>query len=422
MNGTSLRVRRLGNMVSRRFTIAGAALAISACAVIPAAPPVGSNQAQSSALATSGYRMFEALRDDAGSADNTFISPVSIQQALGLVHPGARGETAAQIERLLGLPAGAAFDTALRSQRLAVSGKAGKTEVKLANALWLGQQFGFDPAYLAAAKADYAATAERLDFAHAPKPAADRINGWAKDQTNGLISNVVDSSGLNDSTLAILTNAVFFEGSWATEFNTAAPQPFLFGDGQTRPFPLMSKTAAYAYAEADGWQAVRLPYISDNRFAMDVYLPLRRGATAKLSATTFQRLSAALDQAQPQEVAVTLPKFEISWKESLKDVLARLGMRDAFDDLKADLSGLVSPASRGPVISGVTHLTRLQVFETGTRAAAITSIDIMVTGTRINGPKIFTADQPFHLALRETRSGSVLFVGRIAQPELYQGK
>ena len=405
----------------RALTVS-AALALGACITVPASVVQTGDSAASGALVQSGYRMFEALRDDAGAGENTFISPLSIQQALGLVHPGARGESAAQIEKLLGLPAGAAFDAALESQRVAVVGKAGKTEVKLANALWLGQQFGFNPDYLTVTRNRYAATAERLDFAGAPKQSAARINGWAKDKTNGLISNVIDPSALSAQTLAILTNAVFFEGEWAAAFNTAAPQPFLFGDGQTRQFPLMSKSATYAYAEADGWQAVRLPYVSDNRFAMDVFLPLKRGATAKLPAATFRKLSGALDTAPPQAVEVTIPRFEISWKENLNDVLMRLGMRDAFSDLCADLSGMVTAGTKGPVISAVTHLTRLQVFETGTRAAAVTVVDIVVTGAPINRPKVFRADQPFHLALRETKSGSLLFVGRIAKPDPYSGK
>ena len=404
-----------------RSLAASAAFALGACATLsPEQPAIGDSK-HSAALNQSGYRMFEALRDDTSAGENTFISPLSIQQALGLVHPGARGETAAQIERLLGLPAGEGFEQALEDQRLAVIGKVGKTEVKLANALWLGQQFGFNSDYLAVTRTRYAATAERLDFAGAPKASADRINGWAKDKTNGLISNVIDPSGLGADTLAILTNAVFFEGEWATAFNKASPEPFLFGDGQTRQFPLMGKTAAYSYAEADGWQAVRLPYVSDNRFAMDVFLPLKRSATAKLPAATFQKLTTALGNAQPEAVAVMLPRFEIAWKQTLNDVLARLGMSDAFVEGRADLSGMVSPASRRPLISKVTHLTRLQVFETGTRAAAVTVVDIVVTGAPINRPKVIRADQPFHLALRETKSGNLLFVGRIAKPQIYSG-
>lgn len=405
----------------KRLPIALLALGLSACATVPPATSEGGAQSSAPALTQSGYAMFAALREDAGSSENTFISPVSIQQALGLVHAGARGETSAQIERLLGLPGGPAFDQALTAQRQAIVGKVGKTDVRLANALWLSKDYSFAPDFLAVTASHYAATAERLDFAGAKIAAADRINGWAKDKTKGLITQVVDPAGFDASTLAVLTNAVFFEGEWATAFNTASPQPFLFGDGTTRNFPQMTKTADYSYAEADGWQAVRLPYVSDDRFAMDVFLPLKRSAAAKLPAATFVRLSTALDQAAPQEVDVSLPRFEISWKESLNDVLARLGMRDAFVDGQADLSGMIAPPSRRPFISKVMHLTRLQVFETGTRAAAVTTVDIVVTGARINGPKIFRADQPFHLALRDVKGGNLIFVGRIAKPELYSG-
>ncbi len=380
-------------------------------------------------LAVSGYDLFEKVRAGRGAAENTFIAPLSVQQAMGLVHAGARGRTASEIEAALGLPAGEAADVALAAQRRAVIGDTGLVTVKLANALWLGQQFGFRPDYLEAARSQYDARAARLDFANAREAAARTINGWASDNTRGLIKSIVTPDNFDANTLAVLTNAVFFEGEWQTRFGNAVPESFLMGDGKELPFPLMGKTADFTYAEAGGWKAVRLPYkaskdgTANPRFVMDVFLPLKRQAGAMLSAAAFADLTARLDKAQPVTVKVTMPRFEIGWKDVLNDALRAQGIKAAFNDGQADFSGMINGTPGKLVISRVTHASRLQVFETGTRAAAVTAVEIVVTSAPYYPvpPKIFRVDQPFHLAIRDRTSGTVLFVGRIARPELYQG-
>ena len=404
-------------------TAASAAL-LAGCATTKSA--TGSSPgafAAAPALDSSGYALFEKIRGQAKVADNTFISPVSVQQALGLVHAGARGETALQIEKAWGLPAGAAADQALAAQRGAIVGKAGDSEVKLANALWLAKQFNFKSDYLKRTETDYAATAQRLDFAGQPKAAAATINSWANKSTNGLISEVADPSSFSAATVSVLSNAIFFEGKWAEKFDAAVPDPFLFGDGSEKPFPMMNKLDRVAYAEADGWKAVRLPYASDNRFAMDLFIPVKRQSGAMLSAATYRSLTAKLAAADPVPVRLAVPRFEIDWKQQINDALIALGIANAFDPQRADLLGIAEPAGGNLVISKVSHASKLQVFETGTRAAAVTTVDIVVTGGVVikPEPKVFRADQPFHLSIRELRSGTPLFLGRIASPKVYAG-
>lgn len=388
-----------------------------------------SSEPVQSALDRSGYRLFEVQRDQAGAEVNTFVSPLSIQQAMGLVHAGTRGATAGEIETAFGLPAGAAADAALSAQRAGVTDGTGAVTVNLANALWLSKDVTFQPDFLAAARETYAATAERLDFAGAPQGSADAINGWAARETKGLIRSVVSPDGFNDATVAVLTNAVFFEGQWATKFEQAYPQPFLFGDGHEAPFPLMSETAAWSYAEAAGWKAVRLPYKADAagvqtpRFVMDVFIPAKRQAGAMLGAGTYAALTASLNKSPPGLVSVTLPRFEIGWKQVVNQTLMNIGIKAAFQPGVGDFSAMVQPGGKRMAISKVNHASKLQVFETGTRAAAVTAVEIITTAARINPvkPKLFRADQPFHLVIRDLGSNTVLFAGRIAKPDVYSG-
>ena len=117
---------------------------------------------------------------------------------------------------------------------------------------------------------------------------------------------------------------------------------------------------------------------------------------------------------------IALPRFEVVWKQTLNDVLMALGITEAF--LKsADLSRIAG-APGDLLVSKVAHASRLQVFETGTRASAVTTVEIVTTSAPIGGPpKQFRADQPFYLAIRELGSGAPLFLGRIADPQSYAG-
>ncbi|PKB14673.1 serpin B [Novosphingobium kunmingense] len=414
-----------------RLTVLALSASLAACAALPGGEDASFPAAEpdQAALEKSGFRLFELERGKVGPAENTFVSPLSVQQAMGLVHAGTKGTAAREIESALGLAAGSATDAALAAQRKAVTQDTGAAEVRLANALWLSQDLRFRPEYLVATRDSYAAKAARLDFADAPQQSADTINAWASAETKGLIRSIVAPSSFNAATVAVLSNAVFFEGKWVVEFGQAYPQPFLFGDGREAPFPLMSETALYSYAESGGWKAVRLPYkASENgsatpRFVMDVFVPLKRNADAMLGAAAYAGLTAALDNSAPERVTVTLPRFEIGWKETLNDSLIGLGIRAAFQPGVGDFGAMFDPGGKRMVISRVSHASKLQVFEAGTRAAAVTAVEMVTTGARIDvkKPKVFRADQPFHLVIRDTASNTVLFVGRIARPEVYDG-
>ena len=410
-----------------RNTSAAIGLLTAACAPLPATQtqnmPVSAQNFE-----TTGYEIFQSLRASAGPEDNTFISPLSVRQAVGLAHAGARGATASEIEHTLGISAGTAGDAELGAERQALLADTGAVTVKLANALWLNSKYAFRPDYLGVTQQTYAARTDRLDFVGDSNGAAKTINRWAADATNGLIQGIVDPYSLKLGPTAILTNALFFEGQWQAEFAPAAPDKFLFGDGREGPFPLMGTQATFAYAEAGGWKAVRLPYRASAdgqtapRFVMDVFVPIRRQAGAALPADLYAKLTGKLGGTEAQLVQVTLPRFEIEWKRSLIPAMMTVGIRSAFDPAKAEFGAMLQGDgvfSMGSVVQA----SKLQVFETGTRAAAVTSIEIIISGMRRDPPKpkIFRADQPFHVVIRDVKYGTVLFVGRIARPEIYKG-
>ncbi len=398
-----------------RIPALAAVLLAAACVAVTPPAPVGSNT-----LASGGdQRLFAQLDSAAGPEDNVFVSPVSVDQAFGLLHAGAAGETRSQLEAFFGWPAGEAADRELERRRKDLLAHGTDADIRLANALWLSDRFRFRASYLAATRTRYDATAETIDFAGDAAGSARRINRWAADKTNGLIDQIISAEALADDTAALLTNALYFEAEWLHMFDGAARRPFLFGDGHEEPFHLMRQVDPFAVAEHAGWRAIRLPYRGD-RFAMDVIMPTeRRPMEAAPASDILAALDDALCREKPQMVDLALPRFEIEYDISLVEPLEVLGLTLPFDRNRADLSAMAEPGQMPLFVKEATHITKLQVYEDGTKAAAVTTLRIVPTAARImpEDPLRFTVDRPFVVIIRDLASGQVLFLGRIAAPQ-----
>ena len=393
-----------------------AALGLAACAVPQSAPsddtaPPPEADAGSDADLTAGsgaLDLFELLDAEAGPAENVFYSPASIEQAFGLLALGAAGETREQIETTLPPPRDARF--------LAFKDK--DTEVRLANALWLSDQWRFRDAFVSDARRRYDATAERVDMRQ-PVATAKRINDWADKATEGLIPVVVTPDAVDPSTAAFISNALYFDARWRTYFDGAEQVPFLFGDGRQEDFVLMREDLQIAQVDQGDWTSVRLPY-RNARYAMDVVMPKRRVIAQQAPHfTELEEIGAKLARAKPRWVDMRLPRFEIDYDTDLIAPLQAIGLRLPFDKDRADLSRMIAPGQQRVYVDKVKHLSKLQVFDEGTRAAAVTVMRIVPVSAPPPRPdKIdFIVDRPFIVVIRDLETGAVLFLGRIAEPE-----
>jgi len=394
--------------MKRLFTvIVGALMALASCTITPVSEqpqlPVAAVK-EGGALA-----LFPILDAKAGSDQNIIYSPASVSQAFGLLQLGADGDTLAQLQSILPAPADAAW----------LESKGQDVEVSLANALWLSRDFRFRESYVAATRQRYDAVAEQIDVSD-PQGTADRINAWADRETRGLIPSITERSAITSDLVAMLTNALYFDGKWDTTFVGGANRPFLFGDGYEAPFYLMRKTETYKSADRGGLRALRLPY-RNPRYAMDVIMPAERTVMDK--APALERIAAldeALEIASARPTRVSLPCFQIEWQAGLVPVLETIGLTLPFGDA-ANLSRMAEPGQQPIKVSAVQQMARLQVFEEGTKAAAVTSVSIVVTSAPPMPFNLidFTVDRPFVIVLRDLERGEVLFIGRIAAPKPY---
>jgi len=244
-----------------------------------------------------------------------------------------------------------------------------------------------------------------------------KINRWVEQKTQERIKDILPRGSVDSLTRLVLANAIYFKGTWAVPFRAGEtrPLPFHLSASSEAQAPLMHHTDNVRYMEDNDMQAVELPY-SGNGLSMAVLLPRRIDGCGDLeSRLTPALLPRALAQMKQQRVEIYLPKFKLDYSAGLNEPLAKMGMSDAFGP-KADFSGM--DGTKLLYISGVFHKAWVEVNEEGTEAAAATVVGMAPSAVMrpLAPPPVFRADHPFIFLIRDTRSGSLLFLGRLAQP------
>jgi len=348
---------------------------------------------------------------------NLLVSPFSISTALAMTYAGARGRTAQQMAEVLrfNLPDNLLHGSYGELIEDLTAEREGY-ELNVANRLFGQQGFQFKQPFLDTVANGYQAPLESLDFRGDPESARTYINDWVEDQTNDRIKNLLPEGSVQRETALVLTNAVYFDGDWKYQFNKQATRDDIFtaADGSESTVPMMFQEQSFRYAQLDNFQILEMPYAGDD-LSMVVMLPSEADGLADLEASlTNELLDTSLEAMRNQKVQVHLPKFTFDDSFNLKGVLTDMGMEDAFTGA-ADFSGMADGGDLS--ISGVLHKTFIDVSEEGTEAAAATGVIVGITDiTFPTPPPVFRADQPFLFALRDTSSGSLLFMGRVTQP------
>lgn len=357
-----------------------------------------------------------------GSADDAVYSPASIAIAGSMLEPGARGETADEIARALHVAQpGEAHDRAVAAvlARLPTANAAEAPVLRIANRLFSQKDFALRDAFLDVTSHDYGAPAEPVDFVSAPDAARREINAWVDGVTKHKIADLLPEGAIDPSTRLVLVNAMYFMGRWRLPFDATRAEPFERLDGTRAQVQMMRHDDGgklLQYATFAGGQIAELPY-EGTSVVMDIVLP--EGPRGLLALERDPAVAyRALFGLQARVVSVRLPKFRVETSIDLKRGLQALGVRDAFDPARADLSGIAG-APHDLFVGAALHRAFVHVDERGTEAAAATAIMAELAGlVTISRPQPipFVVDHPFMFFIRDRASGLLLFVGRVAQP------
>jgi serpin B len=363
--------------------------------------------------------LYQTLREGEG---NLFFSPYSISLALAMTYAGARGETEQQMAQTLHftLPqdvlhsAFNALDLELASRGEEIDEQEGEPfRLHIANSIWGQQGYEFTPEFLDTLAMNYGAGLRIVDYIKAAEEARQTINQWVSDQTEGKIKDLIQPGLLDALTRLVLVNAIYFNASWLYPFIEDETQEGIFYliDGGEVSVPLMSQVETLGYSRGEGYQVVELPYVGQE-MAMVILLPDMGMFETFEKGLTSDRLSETLDDLSHQSVALRMPRFEYESEFRLKETLIKMGMQAPFSE--ADFSGM--DGTRDLFISEVVHKAFVSVDESGTEAAAATAVVMRFTSAP-DTPVEMTVDRPFIYMIRDLKTGTILFVGRVLNPE-----
>jgi serpin B len=358
-----------------------------------------------------GFDLYLKLAAEAEKGTNMMISPLSVSQALAMTYNGANGETKAAMEEALRV-AGIDRDELNELNKTLVDALLNhdpKVVLEIANSIWYRNDFTVLPDFIQRNQTYYGAEVSSLDFSD--PGSKDVINGWVDEKTHGKISEIVKE--INPESFMFLINAIYFKGTWTYEFakkNTRESQ-FYLEDGSSVPVEMMNQEMDLNTFQTDVFTSVELPYGKGN-WRMFLFLPKDGHKVADIeSLLNDKNWNGWMTSYQPlKEVQFSMPKFTFAYEESLKNALAAMGMENAFTPA-ADFTGILSDG--GLMISDVKHKSFIEVNEEGTEAAAVTSVEIVLTSIG----NFISFNKPFLFAIAEKSTGSVLFLGKFMKPE-----
>jgi len=382
--------------------------------------PVEAKNCQDAKIVVEGnkafaFGLYEKLKEVEG---NLFFSPYSISTALAMTYAGARGNTEKQMGTALHFtldqkrfhPAFACLEAQLKAVQ-----EKGDIELNIANALWAQEDYVFLREFLDLIQSNYGTVLNHVDFKRACEAARKKINAWVEQKTKDKIKDLIKPGVLNALTRLVLTNAIYFKGRWESQFKKSRTKesPFWLSIDKSVEVPMMTQKRQFRYMESDSLQILELPYVGDD-LAMIVLLPRKVDGLAQLEADlSVENLNMWMGHLRKREVSVFLPKFKTTSQFRLSETLASMGMPDAFGG-NADFSGI--DGTKDLFISAVIHKAFVDVNEEGTEAAAATAAVISLTSAPSTPPPTFRADHPFVFLIHDNHSGSILFVGRIVNP------
>jgi serpin B len=353
---------------------------------------------------------------DKSDEGNIFYSPYSISAALAITYEGAKGQTADEMKSVFHFPE----SNILRPNFATIYNELNKGnnayELRTGNALWVQQDYQLLQDYTGRVEQYYGGKAANVDFIKETEKSRQTINAFIEQQTNDKIKDLIPPGILDSMTRLVLTNAIYFKGTWEWEFDKSdtRDQDFKITPTNIVKTPMMymkPDKATFNYVDSEDFQILELPYKGEE-ISMLILLPTENIDTIETSLTSEKLNEYKAQMKETKLDSISLPKFEFDTKYFMKDTLSALGMPTAFNPILADFSGMTGNSEL--YITHVIHQAYVKVDEKGTEAAAATAV---VMGKEAAMPRnVFRADHPFIFIIQEKATGNILFMGRVTDP------
>jgi len=386
-------------------------------------PPLGNITSFDDAVNAFNFDFFRKLNSDPDNEGNIFYSPYSVFTALAMTYEGSGGLTAEEMENVLHIEQNNdSFHLYMKSLYEYLNENS-EYNISTANALWVNNNYDLLEDYVNIIETYYGGKASDIDYSD-PQVAADIINDWVESQTNNLIKDLVPASAIDPIlTMLILTNAIYFKGTWEIMFDedNTTERDFTNTDGdvaQVDTMKIIDTEDNFNYIENDEMQMLELPYSGDD-ISMMIILPKDGTDTDDIiSSINKDTYNDWIDEMYETELDLYLPKFKFETSYTLNDYLKELGMQKAFTG-NADFSGMFGLYDI--YISSVIHKAFIEVNEEGTEAAAATAVIMALTSAEPTEPPqriVFDCDHPFLFTIHHKETNTILFMGQVENPSV----
>lgn len=371
-----------------------------------------SAQTASESVSAFTFQMYQKVAEK--EKGNIFFSPYSISSAMAMTYVGAANETQNQIASTLHFTKDTkALATSMGGLHQSLLSKNGKgLELSISNRVWVEQTYKVKCSYKRTLKKRFKTSFGKADFIGNFQLERVKINDAVATDTKSLIKDLIPQGGLSPITRLVLTNAIYFKGKWEKQFNPERTRKgdFYVDNSTTVSAQYMTSKEQYNYYEDETLMAVELPYSND--ITMLVILPAEGTTISDLGKTlNQQKYQAITRELYSDEVSLMLPKFKSEASLTLSNTLKEMGMPIAFTD-DADFTGI---SNRNDLkITDVFHKAFIEVSEEGTEAAAATAVVVGVKSMPMT--RTFKANRPFIYIIRDTKTGTPLFIGRLMNP------
>jgi len=360
---------------------------------------------------------FDLYRQIKSDTKNLFVSPLSTYCALLIAYEGAQGETKKEFEKVLHIDKPDLLINFNDFSKNLITWKDSSNYLNLSNALWIQQSFRIEQTYQNDIVNRYSSELKTIDFLQ-KIIAANEINDWVSNKTNGLINEIISADEIDDDTRIAITNAIYFIGRWADEFNKnlTKPDKFYSMNKEQSDIDFMNKLEYMRYYENKDFQFISKPYQGyDKSFC--IILPKERYGLNDIEKNlTNSFLDTIINNLDHYQVELSIPKFKLETSYSLSEPLMKLGLALAFTP-GADFKGITTDVPL--MIDLVNHKAYIDVNEEKTEAAAATIIAIKIGSAHgsLPKPKIFKADHPFTFMIIDNKTKGIIFIGRYVQPQ-----
>ena len=373
--------------------------------IVPnAVTPEGDVSSVSTALADFALRLFKATEN----GENTLVSPLSVMYALAMTANGAEGGTLSEMESVLGM--GREELNLYLYTYLDALPKSEKCKLSLANSIWFKDDAGFSVNHDFLQKnADYyGADVYKSDFDY--RTLKD-INNWTRNKTDGMIPKVLDE--ISKDAVMYLVNALAFEAEWSKVYKSSSVRDSYFTtEGGERQSVEMMYSTEGKYLE-DEYATGFLKYYRGGKYAFAALLPNEGVSVSEyLDAIDGESLSALLSGVKMTTVHAAIPKFETEYSTEMSKILSDMGMPTAFDPSLADFTSLGSYTGGNIYINNVIHKTYIRVDEKGTKAGAVTVVEMnkATAGDPFETKQVYL-DRPFVYMLIDCENNIPFFIG-----------